>query len=123
MKVSWQVGSNVSGAVKASKGGAVEFRAEKAGIIQGSVGKASFAQEKLVDTFDHLRGQVALERKRLGAGQGCLLGAGANGETGHAKAEERAERFHALEGQIIWKRWKTVEPNIEDTVKAAANWE
>src|SRR6202023_1135559 len=35
---------DVSGAVKASKGGAVEFRAEKAGIIQGSVGKASFAQ-------------------------------------------------------------------------------
>jgi large subunit ribosomal protein L1 len=27
----------------------VEFRVEKAGIIQGSVGKASFAQEKLVE--------------------------------------------------------------------------
>ena len=33
---------DVSGAVKASKGGAVEFRVEKAGIVQGSVGKASF---------------------------------------------------------------------------------
>src|ERR1700704_669893 len=42
---------DVSGAVKASKGGAVEFRAEKAGIIQGSVGKASFAQEKLVENI------------------------------------------------------------------------
>ncbi|HEY4846442.1 MAG TPA: 50S ribosomal protein L1 [Methylocella sp.] len=42
---------DVSGAVKASKGGAVEFRAEKAGIIQGSVGKTSFAQEKLVENI------------------------------------------------------------------------
>jgi len=33
---------DVAGAVKASKGGAVEFRVEKAGIIQGTVGKASF---------------------------------------------------------------------------------
>ena len=33
---------DVTAAVKASKGGAVEFRVEKAGIIQGSVGKASF---------------------------------------------------------------------------------
>jgi len=42
---------DISSAVKASKGGAVEFRAEKAGIIQGSVGKASFAQEKLVENI------------------------------------------------------------------------
>ena len=33
---------DVAGAVKASKGGAVEFRVEKAGIVQGTVGKASF---------------------------------------------------------------------------------
>jgi large subunit ribosomal protein L1 len=42
---------DIAGAVKASKGGAVEFRVEKAGIIQGSVGKASFAQEKLVENI------------------------------------------------------------------------
>jgi large subunit ribosomal protein L1 len=42
---------DISGAVKASKGGAVEFRVEKAGIIQGSVGKVSFAQEKLVENI------------------------------------------------------------------------
>ncbi len=39
---------DVTAAVKASKGGAVEFRVEKAGIIQGSVGKASFGNEQLV---------------------------------------------------------------------------
>ena len=38
---------NVADAVKASKGGSVEFRVEKAGIVQGTVGKASFDDEKL----------------------------------------------------------------------------
>jgi large subunit ribosomal protein L1 len=33
---------DVAAAVKASKGGAVEFRVEKAGIVQGGVGKISF---------------------------------------------------------------------------------
>ena len=38
---------DVTAAVKASKGGAVEFRVEKAGIVQGSVGKASFGEDQL----------------------------------------------------------------------------
>ncbi len=42
---------DVTGAVKASKGGAVEFRVEKAGIIHGAVGKASFDQGKLVENI------------------------------------------------------------------------
>jgi len=42
---------DIVGAVKASKGGAVEFRVEKAGIVQGSVGKASFTPEKLVENI------------------------------------------------------------------------
>ncbi len=42
---------DVVAAVKASKGGAVEFRVEKAGIIQGSVGKASFGDEQLVQNI------------------------------------------------------------------------
>jgi large subunit ribosomal protein L1 len=41
------VTTDVAGAVKASKGGAVEFRVEKAGIIHGGIGKASFAAEAL----------------------------------------------------------------------------
>jgi large subunit ribosomal protein L1 len=40
---------DVAAAVKASKGGAVEFRVEKAGIVHGGVGKASFDTEKLVE--------------------------------------------------------------------------
>jgi len=42
---------DVAAAVKASKGGAVEFRVEKAGIVQGSVGKASFEDSKLVENI------------------------------------------------------------------------
>ena len=42
---------DVAGAVKASKGGAVEFRVEKAGIIQGSVGKSSFSDDQLVQNI------------------------------------------------------------------------
>ncbi len=42
---------DVAAAVKAAKGGAVEFRVEKAGIVQGSVGKACFDQAKLVENI------------------------------------------------------------------------
>ncbi|RLQ87795.1 50S ribosomal protein L1 [Notoacmeibacter ruber] len=40
---------DVTAAVKASKGGAVEFRVEKAGIVHAGVGKASFDADKLVE--------------------------------------------------------------------------
>ncbi|QGM47307.1 50S ribosomal protein L1 [Methylocystis heyeri] len=40
---------DVAAAVKASKGGAVEFRVEKAGIVQGTVGKVSFDDGKLAE--------------------------------------------------------------------------
>ncbi|MEO9970812.1 MAG: 50S ribosomal protein L1 [Hyphomonadaceae bacterium] len=39
---------NVAEAVKSSKGGAVEFRVEKTGIVHAGVGKASFTQDALV---------------------------------------------------------------------------
>ena len=42
---------DVAAAVAASKGGAVEFRVEKAGIVQGSVGKTSFGEEKLAQNI------------------------------------------------------------------------
>jgi large subunit ribosomal protein L1 len=41
------VTTDVAGAVKASKGGAVEFRVEKAGIVHGGVGKVSFEVKAL----------------------------------------------------------------------------
>src|SRR5690242_8470939 len=42
---------DVTSAVKAAKGGAVEFRVEKAGIVQAGVGKASFGEDKLVENI------------------------------------------------------------------------
>ena len=38
---------DIANAVVASKGGSVEFRVEKAGIVQGSVGKTSFGDDQL----------------------------------------------------------------------------
>jgi large subunit ribosomal protein L1 len=42
---------DVTNAVKGAKGGSVEFRAEKAGVVQAGVGKASFPAEKLVENI------------------------------------------------------------------------
>jgi large subunit ribosomal protein L1 len=42
---------DVAGAVKAAKGGAVEFRVEKAGIIHAGVGKASFTEAALLENI------------------------------------------------------------------------
>jgi large subunit ribosomal protein L1 len=42
---------DIAGAVKASKGGAVEFRVEKAGIIHAGIGKASFDAGKIAQNI------------------------------------------------------------------------
>jgi len=42
---------DVAGAVKAAKGGAVEFRVEKAGIVHAGVGKASFDDKALEENI------------------------------------------------------------------------
>lgn len=42
---------DVAGAVKSAKGGAVEYRVEKAGIIHAGVGKASFSDEALLQNI------------------------------------------------------------------------
>ena len=57
---------DVAAAVKASKGGAVEFRVEKAGIVQGLVGKASFGEDKLIENIKAFVDAVA-KAKPMGA--------------------------------------------------------
>src|SRR5437588_4538807 len=42
---------DVTNAVKGAKGGSVEFRVEKAGIVQAGVGKASFSADKLIQNI------------------------------------------------------------------------
>jgi len=50
---------DVATAVKGAKGGSVEFRVEKAGIVQAGVGKASFSEEKLVQNVKALADAVS----------------------------------------------------------------
>jgi large subunit ribosomal protein L1 len=42
---------DVANAVRGAKGGSVEFRVEKAGIVQAGIGKASFSADKLVQNI------------------------------------------------------------------------
>ncbi|MFC7396487.1 50S ribosomal protein L1 [Chelatococcus sp. GCM10030263] len=53
---------DVAGAVKAAKGGAVEFRVEKAGIVHAGIGKASFEADKLVENIKAFADAVAKAR-------------------------------------------------------------
>ncbi|MGO9357896.1 MAG: 50S ribosomal protein L1 [Xanthobacteraceae bacterium] len=50
---------DVTGAVKGAKGGSVEFRVEKAGIVQAGIGKASFSADKLVENVKALADAVS----------------------------------------------------------------
>ncbi len=52
------VTQDVTTAVHDAKGGAVEFRVEKAGIIQAGVGKASFGETQLVENIKALADAV-----------------------------------------------------------------
>jgi large subunit ribosomal protein L1 len=42
---------DITNAVKGAKGGSVEFRVEKAGIVQAGIGKASFSEAQLVQNI------------------------------------------------------------------------
>ena len=57
---------DVAAAVKASKGGAVEFRVEKAGIVHAGVGKASFSSEQIAQNVKAFADAV-LKAKPSGA--------------------------------------------------------
>ena len=50
---------DVANAVKGAKGGSVEFRVEKAGIVQAGIGKASFGADKLVENVKALADAVS----------------------------------------------------------------
>src|SRR2546423_3738876 len=65
------VTTDVANAVKGAKGGSVEFRVEKAGIVQAGIGKASFSEDKLVQNVSALAGAGA-KAKPAGA-QGTSL--------------------------------------------------
>jgi large subunit ribosomal protein L1 len=53
------VTNDLAAAIKAQKGGAVEFRTEKAGIVQAGVGKASFTPEQIAENVRAFADAVA----------------------------------------------------------------
>ena len=95
---------DVANAVKGAKGGSVEFRVEKAGIMQAGVGKASFAADKLVE---NIRAFADAVNKAKPAGrQGPLhqprldlLDHGTGHEGGHGDARRQRRRLATLSAQ------------------------
>ena len=62
---------NVAQAVKDAKGGAIEFRVEKAGIIHAGIGKASFTEDALVANIKAL--VEALNRSKPSGAKGLYI--------------------------------------------------
>jgi large subunit ribosomal protein L1 len=60
------VTNDIAEAVKAAKGGQIEFRAEKAGLVHAGVGKASFSKEALIENLKAFVGAV-VKAKPVGA--------------------------------------------------------
>ena len=65
------VSMDVTGAIQAAKGGAVEFRAEKAGIVHAQVGKRSFGNDELAGNVRSLVN--ALVKAKPAAAKGTYL--------------------------------------------------
>jgi large subunit ribosomal protein L1 len=53
------VTANVTEAVKAAKGGQVEYRAEKAGLVQAGIGKASFSETAILENVKAFVGAIS----------------------------------------------------------------
>lgn len=65
------VTNDVTEAVQAVKGGQVEFRVEKAGIIHAGIGKASFSEDQLLDNLRAFVG--ALNRAKPSGAKGTYM--------------------------------------------------
>lgn len=65
------VTADVTKAVKDAKGGAVEFRVEKAGIVQAGIGKVSFSEDALLENIRALAS--AISRARPSGAKGTYL--------------------------------------------------
>jgi len=65
------VTTDVAEAVRSAKGGAVEFRVEKEGIVQAGVGKASFSEEQLAGNVRAL--VTAVQKARPSGAKGAYM--------------------------------------------------
>ncbi len=62
---------DVASAVKDAKGGAVEFRVEKAGIVQAGIGKASFGEDALMQNIKAFAD--AVQKSRPAGAKGTFM--------------------------------------------------
>jgi large subunit ribosomal protein L1 len=62
---------DVKKAVEDAKGGAIEYRAEKAGIVHAGIGKASFDEKKLAENVAALLGEI--QRVRPSGAKGTYM--------------------------------------------------
>ena len=65
------VTADVAEAVRAAKGGAVEFRVEKAGIVHAGVGKASFTEEQILGNVKSFL--TAVQKARPSGAKGSFI--------------------------------------------------
>jgi large subunit ribosomal protein L1 len=87
---------DVAKAIKDAKGGKIEFRVEKAGIVHAPVGKASFTAEKLAENFTtlidlvmKLKPSTAKGVYLKGIGISSTMGPGIKIDTGEILARHR----------------------------------
>ncbi len=62
---------NVSEAIKAAKGGEVQFRAQKEGIVHAGIGKASFSEDALAANLRAFVG--AINRAKPSGAKGTFI--------------------------------------------------
>ena len=65
------VTTDVAEAIRAAKGGSVEFRVEKEGIVQAGVGKASFSEEQLAGNIRAL--VTAVQKAKPSGAKGSYM--------------------------------------------------
>ncbi|MGB0928204.1 MAG: 50S ribosomal protein L1 [Pikeienuella sp.] len=85
---------DVTEAVTAAKGGQVQFKAEKAGVVHAGVGKASFGEEQLAENIKAFIGAVAKAKPTGAKGTymkkislSSTMGPGVNIDVAEATAE------------------------------------
>ena len=96
---------DITNAVKGAKGGSVEFRAEKAGIVQAGIGKASFSEDKLIENIKAFAD--AVQKSRPGGAKGHFINRVAISSTmGPGVKVEPGSLFAGSEQTHLNKAWQ-----------------
>ena len=99
------VTADVTQAVKDAKGGAVEFRVEKAGIVHAGIGKASFTETALLENIRALtdavtRAQAVGRQGQLPEAHGDRLVAGTGRQGRHRIARRRSRAAQTFSRRV-----------------------